>query len=166
MRVFAGTRTSFLVVGGAFVLFAGAAVAAGTIYDVASARADRHAQATALAATRLLNETTVANVHRSVVVPSSFRGSTAYGDSGCDEYELGCWTTSEVPMVAATELKAAVTRAGFGAVRGVCESSGGFCEITALVGQAHISYWVTASKTVPSVSAPSETTEVAGFISP
>jgi hypothetical protein len=166
MRVFAGTRTSFLVVGGAFVLFAVVAVAAGAIYDVASARADRHAQATALAATRLLNETTVANVHRSVVVPLSFRGSTTYGDGGCDEYELGCWTTTEAPMLAATELKAAVTRAGFGAVRGVCGSSGGFCEVTALVGQVRISYWVTASKTAPTVNAPSETTEVAGFVAP
>ena len=160
VRVVAGTRKSAVIAGGAAVIFVAAALTIGAVRDAANTRANRQAQAAA----RQLDAATIASVHHSVVVPSKFRVSSAYGDGGCSEYELGCWTTSDVPMVAATELEAAVKRAGFVVVRAECASGARFCEITARVGQARVSYWVASAQTWPGTSAPAETTDIAGFI--
>ena len=158
MRVVAGTHKAVLIVGAVFVIFAVTAVAVGLASNAASARADRRAQAAAAQ----LKQSTMADVRRSVIVPTQFLASDAYGDGGCSEYELGCWTTTDLPKVALTEMEAAVKSAGFVVVRAGCESGDGFCEITAQVGQARVTYWMALSKN--GFSSPSTTTDIAGFI--
>lgn len=164
MRVFAGTRRSALIVGGAAVIFAAAVLTVGVLRNSADASRDRQASAAAIASTRQLNAATIADVHRGVVVPSTFQGSNTYGDGGCSEFELGCWTSSDVPMVAANELQSAIKNAGFTIVRAYCQSDGSFCEVMARVGQAQVNYWVGSFKTGAGGTEPSKTTYIAGRI--
>jgi hypothetical protein len=161
VRVVAGTHKSAFIAGGAAVLFVAAALTVGAVRDAATTRANRQAEAAA----RQLNATTIASVHHSVVVPSTFQASSGYGDGGCSEYALGCWTTSDAPMVAATKLEAAVKRAGFVVVGAYCASTARFCEVTARVGQARVSYWVASAQTWADTSTPGEAvTDITGFI--